>query len=362
MTNPQHTINETKATTIMNNVYLARIKIFASLLYVLATGTVPNLSCYAADTILDTAGFEGYNTGQLAGQLSGSKSWTTIGTGGGTASVDASVGIDGSMGIQLDRAGRSDDWWTVSYSGDNLPNNRYVLIDWDMKVDNVAAGDAPFGPFFGIETYDDSTDLLLLGTVGVDATTRDVLTISPDTGALTETGSVVDDDWHHYQIRLDFAEHVYWTSLDNVALVSQPIAFVDGVTDTFTDADIAAYAAGSDDASQILTATAYFDNLTIVDTNDLPIVQLIGDYNGNGSVDAADYTVWKDNFGSNTALAADGNLNGVVDAADYTIWKDNFGFAAAANLAIAVPEPAALCMITTILTMVCLLRRRTRMY
>ncbi|MCA9187144.1 MAG: PEP-CTERM sorting domain-containing protein, partial [Planctomycetales bacterium] len=79
-------------------------------------------------------------------------------------------------------------------------------------------------------------------------------------------------------------------------------------------------------------------------------------------VDAADYTVWKDNFGSNTALAADGNLNGVVDAADYTIWKDNFGFAAAANLAIAVPEPAALCMITTILTMVCLLRRRTRMY
>ncbi|MCA9260542.1 MAG: hypothetical protein KDA61_15120, partial [Planctomycetales bacterium] len=50
---------------------------------------------------------------------------------------------------------------------------------------------------------------------------------------------------------------------------------------------------------------------------------LLGDYNGNGSVDAADYTIWKDSFGqSGQDLAADGNGNGVIDAADYTIWKD----------------------------------------
>ncbi|MCA9187648.1 MAG: hypothetical protein KDA99_18595, partial [Planctomycetales bacterium] len=40
---------------------------------------------------------------------------------------------------------------------------------------------------------------------------------------------------------------------------------------------------------------------------------------------AADYTIWKDSFGSVDNLRADGNENGVVDAADYTIWKDNFG-------------------------------------
>ncbi|MCA9189293.1 MAG: PEP-CTERM sorting domain-containing protein [Pirellulaceae bacterium] len=68
---------------------------------------------------------------------------------------------------------------------------------------------------------------------------------------------------------------------------------------------------------------------------------LAGDYNKNGEVDAADYTVWKDNFGSSTELDADGNGNGTIDAADYTVWKDNFGATAGAAVATSsVPEPA----------------------
>ena len=54
-------------------------------------------------------------------------------------------------------------------------------------------------------------------------------------------------------------------------------------------------------------------------------VMLMGDYNGNGVVDAADYNVWRDTFNSDTNLAADGNRNGIIDAADYNIWRDNFG-------------------------------------
>ncbi|MCA9187775.1 MAG: hypothetical protein R3E01_32365 [Pirellulaceae bacterium] len=55
-----------------------------------------------------------------------------------------------------------------------------------------------------------------------------------------------------------------------------------------------------------------------------PLV-LPGDYNRDGTVNAADYTVWKDSFGMSIDLSADGNQNGIVDVADYLIWKDNFG-------------------------------------
>ncbi len=70
-----------------------------------------------------------------------------------------------------------------------------------------------------------------------------------------------------------------------------------------------------------------------------------GDYNGDGAVDAADYTVWRDTQNQTGAgLAADGNNDGTVDALDYSVWASNFGQPAptASN---AVPEPGALVLI-----------------
>jgi hypothetical protein len=50
-----------------------------------------------------------------------------------------------------------------------------------------------------------------------------------------------------------------------------------------------------------------------------------GDYDQNGSVDAADYTIWRDTLNSTSDLRADGNHNLVVDRADYDVWKSHFG-------------------------------------
>jgi hypothetical protein len=50
-------------------------------------------------------------------------------------------------------------------------------------------------------------------------------------------------------------------------------------------------------------------------------VAAVGDFNRDGRVDAADYTVWRDTEGETTDLRADADGNGQVDQADYDLWK-----------------------------------------
>ncbi|TWT91796.1 hypothetical protein Pla108_41740 [Botrimarina colliarenosi] len=65
---------------------------------------------------------------------------------------------------------------------------------------------------------------------------------------------------------------------------------------------------------------------------------LWGDYNGDGVVDAADYTVWRDGD-----PAADVDGDGFVDDFDYKVWKENYGLALQpAEFALTVPEPSEL--------------------
>lgn len=74
---------------------------------------------------------------------------------------------------------------------------------------------------------------------------------------------------------------------------------------------------------------------------------LPGDFNGNGTVDAADYTVWRDNLGGDESVLM-GNGNGMngVDPADYDLWKSNFGTTSNAVVsASAVPEPSSLLLL-----------------
>ncbi len=54
---------------------------------------------------------------------------------------------------------------------------------------------------------------------------------------------------------------------------------------------------------------------------------LIGDYNGDGAVDTADYVVWRKTMGTIVAphTGADGSGNGVAGPEDFDVWRAHFG-------------------------------------
>ena len=67
----------------------------------------------------------------------------------------------------------------------------------------------------------------------------------------------------------------------------------------------------------------------------------LGDYNGNGSVEATDYVEWQNTFGEAIAAGegADGNGDGVVNAADYVLWRKIFESTMGGGATASVPEP-----------------------
>lgn len=72
---------------------------------------------------------------------------------------------------------------------------------------------------------------------------------------------------------------------------------------------------------------------------------LVGDYDGSGVVDLADYTLWRDSLGqTGTDLLADGNTNNTIDIDDYLLWSEHFNqqMPAAVVAQNPVPEPATL--------------------
>jgi hypothetical protein len=81
---------------------------------------------------------------------------------------------------------------------------------------------------------------------------------------------------------------------------------------------------------------------------------LPGDFNSDGVVDAADYTVWRDNLGSTSAdgpVAGDADGNRLVNDADYRLWRLHFGLAAPAAALGAtqvVPEAGSLLMLLSL--------------
>jgi hypothetical protein len=92
--------------------------------------------------------------------------------------------------------------------------------------------------------------------------------------------------------------------------------------------------------------TAKIDRWSLADTVTIP--DNLGDYNGNGIVDAADFTVWRDNRGRTVfpGTLADGNGDATIDMLDYDYWVAQFGTVVPPAASVAEPGASSLVTVT----------------
>jgi hypothetical protein len=95
----------------------------------------------------------------------------------------------------------------------------------------------------------------------------------------------------------------------------------------------------------------------------LPGQSVTGDYNKNGTVDAADYLVWRSSYGSaGSNLPADGFPDGFIDEYDYDVWRERFGRTSGSGSGMsassAVPEPGAFTLVAIIIASAGIVIRR----
>ena len=92
--------------------------------------------------------------------------------------------------------------------------------------------------------------------------------------------------------------------------------------------------------------TSRLDNVTIFGT---PLAGIPGDYNDDGTVDAADYVVWRTNEGTQNTLPND-PIGGAIGDDQYNQWASNFGATAPGSGSFngnAVPEPCTWLLVAT---------------
>lgn len=296
----------------------------------------------AAD-VVDSGGFEssaGYVTtieGEPAA-LNGQQGWVTTLNNAGSAIVQDSVvhPSGGTQAVRVERGPFSDDRWAVPVGPLTVASNRFIVIEWDMSI---LANQAPtgIGPFFGVEAYDATSGFNVLGSLGVDTTTGDVLYQAQGSGVFLESGFGVNaEQWYRFQIKLGFGPNQYQVSVDDEILATT--GFVDGPSNQFTDADIAALATALDGNSQGQIGTGYFDNFQVRNLSQ-------ADFDVDEDVDNNDLAAWQSGYG--IEAVGDANLDGNTTAADFLIWQREYD-TGNANLTVAasqVPEPSSLALV-----------------
>jgi uncharacterized protein YjbI with pentapeptide repeats/CubicO group peptidase (beta-lactamase class C family) len=141
-----------------------------------------------------------------------------------------------------------------------------------------------------------------------------------------------------------------WLTPDDIALFTHALAL--GSESAFTTAyPTARYSAGDFDGNSLVNASDAAGLIGALQHAGVPagyialVPELPGDYNRDGAVDAADYVVWRKNFGVSINMPNEIMSLGLVDQADFDVWRSNFGASlgsgSGALLSANVPEPTS---------------------
>ena len=177
-----------------------------------------------------------------------------------------------------------------------------------------------------------------------------------------------EDDWIHFSEPItafgtyitqggDALANNLTVRLENTALETSKEVFIAQLGPQDPDANVRFIG---------ITDTDPFDRISFIESNDYDgllfddlIVGFLrpplpGDFNRDGMVDLADYTLWRNHLGGDEELlSGGGDGSGVVDMEDYDLWKLHFGNAghggsSLASRAIPEPQTAALILLAIV--------------
>ena len=242
-----------------------------------AVGLLIGAPSARAAEVYNSNGFEPtrFLPGELAGQdVQGP--WLKD-SGAGTAIVQTAVRQSGAQAVQLTRPADANGDTRYGVRKELVPTGslQQVRVSWDMNVTQTVNPLVNFGPFFGVEGYDEfNNDLKLIGSLGVDATTGDILYQDGLDGFLVETGTKAPfGQWNRYMLEIDYEADEYSVYYNGSKLATT--TFVDPGVVGFTDAPLAGLAAEFE-SIDIAAGTAYFDNYTIEIVPEPSALALVG--------------------------------------------------------------------------------------
>jgi hypothetical protein len=148
-------------------------------------------------------------------------------------------------------------------------------------------------------------------------------------------------------------------TINFAGLIGSLFAAGNGVSNGFNDSGQVAFIVSGEVQDEFGGTGEYIDAIVVSDVATTS-AGLPGDYNNNGVIDAADYTVWRDALTAGSTSLTNDLTPGTVDESDFLYWRAHFGETLGSGSGAgqaAGPEPSALAILLTG-TLAIVLRRR----